>query len=353
MFGGSVACEVLGEFRSAIVHDFSSNNINLNPVILDLSHGGMKEPQQFMVAAYHIVRGGEFDLIINLDGFNDFAAPHDNARRKVSPFFPLMWDTLTDAVYDEVLLADRIANLSELQDMIHKLASTRLLRQSAIFGLLVRSLNDLIESRIHTLHWYLNKMETEYSLERHGPRNGTWEEEALREAAVKLWYTSSVLLASLAKTNGAEYYHFLQPNQYLPGSKPLTEQELVQAYEPDHWWEDNYVKISPLLARYGYELKKQGVKFFDLMNIFSDNHETLYSDKCCHLNARGNALLAAHMLRIIKPALLRKSLSPLRQPPSYALDVPESSRTVPGGELLSAPRLRIYPVPPRKETRIF
>lgn len=336
MLGGSVAHQVLGEFRSQIVRYFSRNNIDMNPIILDLSHGGMKQPQQLMAVSYYIARGGEFDLIINLDGFNDFTAPHDNVRRGMSPFFPSLWDTLTDATTDEILLAGRIANLSKLQDTIDRFSLTRFSRRSAIFGLLARNLNDLIESRIHTLYQNLSRVKTEYSMERHGPKNEAWDKEALREAAVKLWYRSSVLLAGSAKMNGAEYYHFLQPNQYLPGSKPLTEQEMVQAYIPDHWWEDNYVKILPLLVRYGYELKKQGIRYFDLTGIFRDNHETLYSDKCCHLNARGNALLAAYILRYIKPALLPKLFGASRQPPSHALDVPESSRMVSGGGLLSS-----------------
>jgi hypothetical protein len=32
-------------------------------------------------------------------------------------------------------------------------------------------------------------------------------------------------MARLAEANGARYLHFLQPNQYLEGSKPISDEE--------------------------------------------------------------------------------------------------------------------------------
>ena len=47
--------------------------------------------------------------------------------------------------------------------------------------------------------------------------------------AARVWYRDSLLLAGLAELGRADYYHFLQPNQYAPGSKPLSPEERKSA----------------------------------------------------------------------------------------------------------------------------
>ena len=137
------------------------------------------------------------------------------------------------------------------------------------------------------------------SLEKHGPQRAHVVAELWRISA-EVWYRGAWLLAGLAKRHGAEYYHFLQPNQHVPGSKPLTDRELAKAFKLDGRAE-NIRAVYPLLAEYGRHLREQGVEFFDLSQIYADNRQTLYRDRCCHLNRRGNKLLAAAMLqRIIK-----------------------------------------------------
>jgi len=61
----------------------------------------------------------------------------------------------------------------------------------------------------------------------------------------------------------------------------------------------------PLLTGFNRDLQDRGIHYFDLTGIFLDRPETLYRDNCCHLNARGNELLAAAMVERMDPALLR------------------------------------------------
>ena len=62
----------------------------------------------------------------------------------------------------------------------------------------------------------------------------------------------------------------------------------------------------PPLQKIGRDLPSQGINYFDLTGIFADHPETLYRDTCCHLNERGNELLAAEMVRLMAPALARR-----------------------------------------------
>ena len=167
--------------------------------------------------------------------------------------------------------------------------------RSATFGLLRRWRLDRIEHLIVRRHHDLFEAgNASYSLEKHGPRQ-TYTRDELRRTAAESWYWGAWLLASLARHHGAEYYHFLQPNQWVPGTKPLTAEELAFDAPTAEEVRSTY----PLLAEYGRRLREQDIEFFDLSHIYADNRETLYVDGCCHVNRRGNELLAAAMLRRI------------------------------------------------------
>ena len=45
------------------------------------------------------------------------------------------------------------------------------------------------------------------------------------EFLADVWANSSILLDRLCRGRAISYYHFLQPNQYLAGSKPILEDE--------------------------------------------------------------------------------------------------------------------------------
>jgi hypothetical protein len=95
----------------------------------------------------------------------------------------------------------------------------------------------------------------------------------------------------LAEGHGARYYHFLQPNQYVPGSKVLSAEERQMAYTEGHPYGNFVVRGWDHLRKEGEDLRRQGVAFHDLTEIFAGVEETVYSDDCCHLNDRGNLLV--------------------------------------------------------------
>jgi hypothetical protein len=88
----------------------------------------------------------------------------------------------------------------------------------------------------------------------------------------------------------------LQPNQYLSGSKPLSQEERASAFNPAI--ADDYNKAMRLAQEAVPKLRSNGVKIYDLTQAFADVHETLYVDACCHFNCRGNEVLATALLKI-------------------------------------------------------
>jgi hypothetical protein len=109
----------------------------------------------------------------------------------------------------------------------------------------------------------------------------------------EVWARASLEMAQLCAGFGIRYVHFLQPNQYLPGSKTLTDEERAAAYDPDVAETQRVERAYPLLSARGRELRAQGVSFIDLTMLFRGERRSVYGDTCCHLNRLGNELMAA------------------------------------------------------------
>ncbi len=94
IFGGSVAYwlsdrgidPLLQELRA--IPRFAGRQIS----VVRLALGSYKQPQQLMTLSYLLSMGAEFDLIINLDGFNEVVLPSvSNIPNGTFPFYPRDW----------------------------------------------------------------------------------------------------------------------------------------------------------------------------------------------------------------------------------------------------------------------
>ena len=305
LLGGSLMGGVNSFLRRVLEDWFVANGRPRRLIIQDFTLSGGKQPQQALIVANMLLLGGEFDLVINLDGFNEaWGSGGVNYREGVFPFFPNYWDSRAGLTAGEILRAGRIGLLRREQARLAAAGERSPLVWSAVFGLVNRWRQERVAAEIILLNHELTAAGGNYSLEKYGPR-GWREEGAVFAAAARAWYRGSLTLARLAELSGAEYYHFLQPNQYTRGAKPLSAAERERAYAPAAIHGYTAARGYPLLRRFNGDLQRQGINYFDLTGIFAANTETLYRDPCCHLNDRGYELLAAEMLRRLEPALRR------------------------------------------------
>ena len=311
LVGGSLARYVTSAFQDALHTWFQDNGIPQRPVVLGLNYNAVKQPQQAIMVVNNLSLGGEYDIIVNLDGHNELIFTQENWNRYgLSPFFPYGWQLQQQGITGaQRILVSRIDAARQRKQRLDALGAAEPWRRSALYGIVNRYLRERAAARILALnHELADTRFGEYSLQRYGPALDTAPDEyELSRSAVRAWYRGSVLLANLSRAAGAEYYHFQQPNQYVPNSKPLTDRELSKAYDPESDSIRIYRDAYPLLLRLGDELRRQGINYYDLTQIFADNRETLYIDDCCHLNERGYALLAADMVRHLAPALRNRA----------------------------------------------
>jgi hypothetical protein len=124
------------------------------------------------------------------------------------------------------------------------------------------------------------------------------ENELYRELAA-IWERSSVQMDALCAAYGIRYIHALQPNQYWPDSKPLTEEEREVAYYDDSSTAERIPRGYRLLREAGERLRERGVHFVDLTGIFAAERRTVYTDPCCHVNELGARLIAERLAAAI------------------------------------------------------
>ena len=301
IFGGSMAWWVSNQGASALIEElgripeFRDKRI----VVVRTALGGAKQPQQFMTLAYLLALGGHFDVVIELDGFNEVALPpQSNLKRGVFPFYPRDWVTMVDDLDDPMVtrLAGEITALTRLRGLWAGWFLHPGLRDSAVAAIVWRAgdgaLGRITSGRRLALAGYEGRLGVDQRrFSSHGPKREYADEDAMYADLVAVWARSSIEMARLTRANGGRFYHFLQPNQYLPDSKPIGDEERRIAIRTGSEFGDSVRKAYPRMQGAGDELRRQGVAFEDLTAIFAGIEEPLYVDDCCHVNPKGNALI--------------------------------------------------------------
>jgi hypothetical protein len=297
--GGSVAWQMSCAGANVLVNKLLEIPAYRNRHIqfVRLAQSGYKQPQGLFALTYYLLQGGEFDIVINLDGYNEIALPTcENFQAHVALDYPQGWHARTRDVVDP-----RDADISL------RIFEIRGMRQRAAIAALDSPLRNLPS---YQAMWLLQEqrlalelMEIERGLltrsnERQrgfihaGPKMiATTSDEALAEA-IRFWKQSSIQMHRICSANQIRYLHAIQPNQYDIGSKPLSEFEQEKCYSETIEYGHMIKKGYPVLRAEGQSLQGMGISFCDLTLLFTEVTETLYVDPYCHVNQKGSELLA-------------------------------------------------------------
>ena len=120
----------------------------------------------------------------------------------------------------------------------------------------------------------------------------------IMEKRLKIWKRYTALQNDIVgQRERKPVFFFVQPNQYLKDSKILSDEEKRTAIN-NRIAELNHEKMVGLKGGL-QDLQNSGIPIFDLTRIFSDTRETVYKDACCHLNDRGNHIMAKEIVAVI------------------------------------------------------
>jgi hypothetical protein len=265
---------------------------------VSLAVGVHKQPQQQMALNYVLALGGELDELINLDGFNEvYLFPQDNAPSGVSIHYPSGWHWLVMRMPDQEVrrrigkiacLIDERAEWAELFDCVP-------LRFSITAHLIWRARDRRLAADINNTELAVRATgQPGLPHKARGPRNTYRDDQEMLAQLVANWERGSRNLHRTCLGHGIRYHHFLQPNQYVAGSKPLSAEEKKTAFREDCPGRSYIDRGYPLLREAGRRLcTQEGVGFRDLSLVFAKSQETFYYDSCCHFNQAGNEALAS------------------------------------------------------------
>lgn len=319
IFGGSVAKALAVLGGDTIVDELSKPGLEPSGRIrvLNFSTGGYKQPQQLMLLSEMIVLGVPLDVVVNFDGFNEVALSENGARAGYHPVLPSVWHWAGALDLTSGRLSrQEIVMIADVERLRRRQATLRgLVQDGSVLGSLelARALAGALALRagkraveIEQELQDRSRKEKESTIARIpdpclAQRNACWP------LIADIWQRSSVAMKALSEDVGATYVHILQPNQYVEGSKDLTQEERATAYRRRSHWSRAVRRGYPHLQERAAQLRDRGVAFYDLTGIFQEEERTLYIDECCHVNKLGNQILGQATGRIIREALLGKS----------------------------------------------
>ncbi|MBW2522800.1 MAG: hypothetical protein JRI23_01430 [Deltaproteobacteria bacterium] len=296
--GGSVAAQVCWQGRRVLRQRLAELPAARGKTVRvrSLAKGGWKQPQQAIAVLYYLLMRGELALLINLDGHNELVDAARVHEQGIHPSYPSLWHWLSANTVQPASLRTigRIGWLRESRRDLARAAGH--LTWSLTATVLWDAADRALDARVQQAQVELARTQAgeaaRLPVSRTGPQLELGSRAELLEYSAGIWQRGSLCLRDLVRGAGARYVHFIQPNQYVPGSKPLTEEERRTALDPTN---EITAESYRVLRAHAAKLSERGVDVHSLVGLFSEVDETLYVDRCCHLNRKGNEMIANAM----------------------------------------------------------
>lgn len=269
--------------------------------------GGYKQPQQLIGLNYFLTLGAHFDMVVCIDGFNEVALSYnENLEHGVAEIFPRSWPwRIVDTPDPEVRrLMGLAVYTNDRRRTLANRFSMKPLSLSYSANLVWKVLDGMAARKVTRVEELLREKQKPAAGEglpfaASGPYRQPVDQADALQRIVGQWRRASMQMHHLCAANAIPYFQFLQPNQYVPGSKPMRAEEKALAYNENHKHRDAVLKGYPLLIETGAELLAAGVVFRDLTGMFAEVEDPVYVDDCCHMGELGNKMMAERIAETI------------------------------------------------------
>jgi hypothetical protein len=300
IFGGSVGESFCQHGAARMIERLASHRFfsGRRMVPLCFSHEGYKQPQQLLVVAYFLSIGQQFDLVINIDGFNEVAlsALNRDRGRDISMPSPLHLDPLLDLIAGSALTPAKVellAAISRHKGTLNRVAAAlpraRLASAAFVMDRYYRWTMGRYRAAVAEFAALPPTAATATILEVTPPlkaRDGA----VVYDDIASQWIAASLLMNSMLTARGVPYLHVLQPNQYHTARR-FSEAEARVALNDSTPFKGSVQQGYPVLLRWSNRARQQE-QFFDATTIFDGEPRAIYQDDCCHYNELGNLLFA-------------------------------------------------------------
>lgn len=279
--------------------------------ILDFALGAAKEPQQLMILSYFLSIGQKFDMIINLNGYNEVANSLRNFDTQFVYSFPTAYilnpyttDMNFTVANAEIILAQKkMQSISGRLNFIEDINS-RVLHSRFISYLCHRVFNKFHSDLIEKQNKIVGMESTTGNMFLVPEHDNILDSKKKIKLITDLWIMSSKVISDICKSNNILYYEFIQPSQYHT-TKKFTDYE--KQYCIDKNWEKWIIEY-PNIINNVLNFHKNDIQMVNLATIFDNEEEEIYVDMCCHVNYLGNSIITDHIVDYVINDLKSKNI---------------------------------------------
>lgn len=300
VFGGSVAmgfslaAQASAEFAEQLsrIPAWSGKRIR----ILNFAMPGFKQPQQLLTLAYYLSLGQHFDVVINIDGFNEVVTSQRNWAAGTEPSFPAdtLWGEWGRQLEKQALAFDKGSSDQYLGAYLRTVSANWQRRAEeckfATCFAFRKVVADMAGARAAANQTEMRPVQEKKTLFPTATHSLLGKNFNIFDYTTTQWAASSQAMADLIRPTGAIYLHVIQPNQWW---------KKMGTYEPIA--KDHIYKWVIGLVNEGYPrmvakvpfLKEKGISVLDATAAFRGHgwHE-VYVDDCCHYTDKGNSIVA-------------------------------------------------------------
>jgi len=272
-------------------------------VTLNMAQGGYKQPQQLILMNYLLAIGQNFDLIVNIDGFNEVALAASNREKNVYVGFPSahtllpLVDLSNEQSIDQdqlLLLAQSLSLKNEIQLLEIERAKSVFASFAAVKSLYSNALQQRYQDVIHELD-DLQKNQNKESVIYVQPADGRNTDRS----NLDLWQRSVSQMHALSSQLQIPFISITQPNQYYTNHVfSKAEEKVALAAGSSYQFEidSHYPELEKMTVR----MKEQGIHIESAIPIFDSESRAVYTDSCCHYTPLGNEILAEFIAKSIR-----------------------------------------------------
>ncbi|AUN99613.1 SGNH/GDSL hydrolase family protein [Bacteriovorax stolpii] len=236
---------------------------------MNLAIPGYKQPQQYIASSYFIE---DIDMVIQLDGWNEVWS-------RTSGAYPMNYPTFSEFLYDDESNG-RINDVFEQKAKAESIRMHPILSKSAIMILY----RNILLKEVYKESQDLSNPKTSFY-------NRMNSADEIQQILVGNWKKYTQMQQAILKLHNKPGFFFVQPSQYNPESKTFSSQEQATVIN------DLFASSVADFLALRKEASKLGV--YDLAMVFKPIKETIYTDDCCHINSKGNEIIADAIFRTI------------------------------------------------------
>ena len=285
-------------------------------IVLSFANGSYKQPQQLLLLSYFLSIGQDFDMVINVDGFNEVALSYLNNQHGIDiampnqlVIMPLVQLANRDLSPEQLSLTlDILQSKSRVKSALARLENCRLATCYALNWLQLKYVSRQHDKELMRFSQLQESIRpNDNSLVKiDGPATPLDDSLALQQIG-SLWAESSVMMKNTLDSRHASYFHFLQTNQYQDTGRKFNAEDHKIAFDPPSPYAVAARKGYPVLLARADSLKSSGIHFFNGINVFDNLSETVYSDNCCHYNEVGYAAFWRFISKSITETIVKDS----------------------------------------------